>query len=131
MQLLYPAFSHIPASQQAGSDLQSGSLLLCSIPGLVSISRWPQLKGSWERCMCCPAEWGTHPRIHFSSLRLRVQKPSYRFPWIVLHPLGYHVQGKHLSCVPERVSILVLALREKSRCWAEEPWFQRGVCIQT
>lgn len=98
MQLPYPAFLHVPALQWAGSDLGSGCLSLSSIPGLASVAGWPQLKGSWARCMCCPAEWGTHPRIPFSSLRLRVQKPSYCFPWIVLHPLGYHVQGKHLLC---------------------------------
>ena len=87
-------------------------------------------QGNWEGCLWCPAEWGTHPWSHFSFLRLRVQKPSYCFPRSVLHPLCYHVQVKHLSCVPERASVLVLALREKSRCWAEKPRFQRE-CIQT
>lgn len=82
----------------------------------------------WERYLWCPA--CGHTPMESSFLRLRVEKPGYFFPWIVLHALSYHVQGKHLPCTHGRVSILVLALREKARCWAGKLRFQRGLCIQ-
>lgn len=42
----------------------------------------------------------TH-RVHFTFLRLRLQKPGCCFPWILFHPLGYHVQGTPLVSLEE------------------------------
>lgn len=61
MHLLYSSFWHIPVLQGSSLHTESGSLLLCSIPGLVSIAWWSKLKGSWEKCLWCHAELGTHP----------------------------------------------------------------------
>jgi len=44
MQLLYPSFLHVPALQQVVLYTEAGSALLCSVPGLVSMVWWSQLK---------------------------------------------------------------------------------------
>lgn len=83
MQLFYSSFSHVPALQQVGLYTEPGSLLLCSVPGLVSIARWSQLKLSWERCLQCPAEWGTPPTEPTSAF----SGWGYRSLAIALHGL--------------------------------------------
>lgn len=87
--------------------------LSCPVLGLVRMGLVPH--GVWERYLGCPL-WGPTP-MGSSFLRLRGDKPGYYFPWIVLCPHGCHVQGKHLTCIHGRASILVLALWGKSMCW--------------
>lgn len=100
--------------------------LSCPMLGLVSMGLvrmgppWCLGKISGMSCL-----WA-----HTHGIRLRVDKPGYYFPWIVLCPQGCHVQGKHFTCTHGRASILVLALWGKAMCWAGKLRFQTGVCTQ-
>lgn len=122
--LLYPSL-YVPALQWAGLYTEPGSLLpYCS--ALWERVWWEWVPLVWERYLGCPVCVPTP--MESSFLRLRVDKPGYYFPWIILCSQGCHVQGKHLACTHGRVSILVLALWEKAMPWAGKLRFQRGVC---